>query len=98
MKINWDEPLPDCFKSKFLSWLKKLNLSETFELDRHYLSNFNLKDVTYIQLYGFSDASNKAYAAVVDIRFILKDGSYFINFVASKTKIVEGKKFDNSKT
>ena len=42
-----------------------------------------LKDVEIIELRGFSDASFKTYAAVIYIRFKLKDGSYSINFVAS---------------
>ena len=41
----------------------------------------------------------KAYAAVVYIRYKLKDGSYFVNVVASKTKVnpIERKKLNNSK-
>ena len=48
---------------------------------------FDLKDVEIIELHGFSDASLKAYAAVIYNRFKLKDGSYCISFVASKSKI-----------
>ena len=48
---------------------------------------FDLKDVEIIELHGFSDASLKAYAAVICIRFELKDDSHCVHFVASKTKI-----------
>ena len=48
---------------------------------------FNLKDVEIIEPHGFSDVSLKACAAVIYIRFKLRDSSYCINFVASKTKI-----------
>ena len=49
---------------------------------------FHLKDVEIIELQGFSDASFKAYAAaVIYISFKLKDGSYCVNFVATKIKI-----------
>ena len=47
----------------------------------------DLKDVEIIELHGFSDASLKAYAAVICIRFELKDDSHCVHFVASKTKI-----------
>ena len=48
---------------------------------------FDLKDVEIIELHGFSDASFKAYAAVICIRFELKDDSHCVHFAASKTKI-----------
>ena len=48
---------------------------------------FDLKDVEIIELHGFSEASLKAYAAVICIRFELKDDSHCVHFVASKTKI-----------
>ena len=57
------------------------------KLKRHYLKMFNLKDVEIIEPHGFSDVSLKACGAVIYIRFKLKDSSYCINFVASKTKI-----------
>ena len=47
----------------------------------------DLKNVEITELPGFSDASLKAYAAIIYIRFKFKDGLYFVNFVASKTKI-----------
>ena len=58
---------------------------------------FDLKDVEIIELHGFSDASLKAYAAVICIRFKLKYDSYCVNFVASKTKINPIQRQNNSK-
>ena len=48
---------------------------------------FDLEEVEIIELHGLSDASLKAYAAIIYIRFKLKDASYCVNFVANKTKI-----------
>ena len=59
---------------------------------------FDLKDIEIIEVHGFSDASLKAYATVIHIRFKLKDGSYCVNFVASKTKkALQKEKRNNSK-
>ena len=59
----------------------------SLKLGRHYFKMFDLKDVKIIELHGFSDASLKAYAAVIYISFELKDGSYCVNVVANKTKV-----------
>ena len=37
----------------------------SLKLERHYVKMFDLKDVEIIERHGFSDASLKAYAAVI---------------------------------
>lgn len=39
------------------------------------------------ELYGFSDASERAFAAVVYIRERIEDGSYYIALISAKTKV-----------
>ena len=60
---------------------------------------FDLEDLEIIDHHDFSDASLKAQASVIYVRFKLKDGSYCTNFVARKTKInhIERKKLNDSK-
>ena len=86
MKINWDDILPETIIGEWQNTLENVNVMNSLKLERHYLKMFDLKDVEIIELHGFSDASLKAYAAVIYIRFKLKYGSYCVNFVVSKTK------------
>ena len=87
MEINWDDVLPETIIAEWQNILENVNVMNSLKLERHYLKMFDLKDVLDIELQGFSDASLKAYAAVIYIRFKLKDGSHCANFVATKTKI-----------
>ena len=87
MKINWDNVLPETIIAEWQNILENVNVMNSLKLERHYSKLFDLKDVEITELHGFSDASLKAYAAVICIRFKLKDDSYCTNFVASKTKI-----------
>lgn len=45
-----------------------------------------------VELHAFSDASSKAYAAVVYIRSIYPDGRVLTNLLTSKTKVAPIKK------
>ena len=89
MKINWDDVLPETIIAEWQNVLENVNAMDSLKLERHYLKMPDLKDVEIIELHGFSDTGFKAYVAVIYIRFKLKlkDGSYCVNFVASKTKI-----------
>ena len=87
MKINWNDVPPETIITDWQNILKNENVMDSFKLVRHYLKISDLKDAAIIEVRGFSDAILKAYAAVIYIRFKLKDGSYCVNFVASKTKI-----------
>ena len=87
MKINSDNVLPETIIAEWQNILENVNVLNSLNLERHYSKLLDLKDVEITELHGFSDASLKAYAAVICIRFKLKDDSYCTNFVASKTKI-----------
>ena len=84
-KAHWDDPLP---KEMADQWNKMLQEFEflhgvtiprcCFDPEKHPVS---------IQLHGFSDASELAYAAVLYLRTLDSDGSVTVNLVASKTKV-----------
>ena len=87
MKINWNDVLPETIIAEWQNILENVNVINSLKLERHYLKMFDLEEVEIIELHWLSDASLKAYVAVIYIRFKLKDGSYRWWFVASKTKI-----------
>ena len=74
MKIDSDNILPETIIAEWQNILENVNVMNSLKLERHYLKMFDLKDVEIIEVHGFSDASWKAYAAVIYIRFTLKDG------------------------
>ena len=52
----------------------------------------DLSDVIDVQCHGYSDASGKAYASVVYLRFTFTNGDVKTVFVASKTRVAPMKK------
>ena len=91
MKINWDDVLAETIIAEWQNILENVNVMNSLKLEKHRLNMFDLKDVEIIKLHAFSDASLKACAAVIYIRFKLKDVSYRVNFVASKINPIERK-------
>ena len=73
VKLAWDEEIPQTFqeqhlswRKQHLSWRKQLPLLASKRLPRcYFLSN---QSQTSVELHGFSDASEKAYTAVVYVR------------------------------
>ena len=86
-QVTWDQEVP---VDLMTTWKKLLNDAVKLKpimLERHYLSERNLSEVKNTQLHGFSDASKRAYVAVVYIRNLFNDGTVLTKFVASKTKV-----------
>lgn len=63
--LNWDDTLPDPLCRKWSQFLKGLHALDNIRIPRFLSLD---RDVTSIQLHGFSDASEIAYAACVFIR------------------------------
>ena len=82
LKLAWDDPLPE---KEPHSWVRSysdlLNISN-FRVSRWYRLRSSSRDV---ELYGFADASERAYAAVVYI--CVNDNSRPVTLVAAKTKV-----------
>ena len=81
---SWDEPLNQECREEWKRWLRSARSCPTFKVPRCY----SLKSRKEIMLVGFSDASEKAYAAAVYIRIGDSEGTEVSTcLVASKTRV-----------
>ena len=87
LKFSWDEEVTEDLARKWRKLLRHCVDLQPTVIKRNYLNLWNLSDVTDIQLHGFADASMKAYACIVYLRFTLKNGNIVIAFVSSKTRV-----------
>ncbi|XP_064386059.1 uncharacterized protein LOC135334711 [Halichondria panicea] len=84
-KIDWDDPVPSDIQDAWIQWRKELPLLSQKHVPRCY---FDKKSQPHcLQLHGFSDASEVAYAAVVYLRITDKSENAQISLVMSKTKV-----------
>ena len=89
-KIDWDEELHGDSRERFNSFVSDLQHLSNVRVPRCY---FDVRSKpTNIQLHGFSDASQQAFAAVVYLRSTHEDSRVAVKFVASKTKVTPTKK------
>ena len=83
IQLDWDERLPD---SILQNW-------ERYQHNLIHIKNINIPRCLFTsavvsqQLHGFSDASEKAYAAVLYLRCYQSDGSISVRLVTAKTKV-----------
>ena len=64
-KLGWDEPVPEPYLTKHKNWRNQLSILSDIHIPRCY---FAQETTLTIELHGFSDASEAAYAAVVYVR------------------------------
>jgi len=82
-QTSWDEELCDAVQR---DW-------QTYQNDLYVIRNINIPrciivpNVFSYQFHGFSDASERAYAAAVYLRCVKLDGSISVNLVAAKSKV-----------
>ena len=78
-KVDWDEEVSDSIREEWSLWQSQLKHLACVHIPRCYFP----KDLTvsHLQLHGFSDASEDAYAAVVYIRATGSDGRSYVSLV-----------------
>ncbi|KAI8441259.1 hypothetical protein MSG28_014900 [Choristoneura fumiferana] len=82
--IDWDEELPSPLLDEWLTYREELSKLTEFRLHRWTNHRSN---ATLVELHGFSDASNAAYAAVVYLRVIDAEGRVHVSLVTAKTRV-----------
>ena len=85
LKVSWDDTVPPHIHADWLQWRAELDLLSRKLIPRYYFSKS--VDVASIQLHGFCDASEQAYAGVIYLRMTGSDGSVEVSLVCSKTKV-----------
>ena len=87
-KCDWDATVNDDMKEDFEKTISDLKSCESIEINRHYFSSHESQElIDSVELYGFSDASMKAYGSCVYIVYRLKTGGRVVSLVAAKTKV-----------
>lgn len=81
-KTQWDEEVPAPIKEKWIQFRTELPLLGKIKIDRW----INYESNDEIELHGFCDASEKAYAAVVYSK-IQKKSSVEVHLIVSKTRV-----------
>ena len=82
--LGWDQEIPLELKSQHKRWRTELPLLANIRLPRHYYQGGKPESVS---LHGFSDASAKAFSAVVYLRAVYKTGLPTSALVVSKTRV-----------
>ena len=84
-KVEWDDQVPTPIYDDWLQWRSELPLLSSKHIPRCYFSKDS--HIATVQLHGFSDASENAYAAVVYLRMTDVFGKVQISLVSAKTKV-----------
>lgn len=86
-KLEWDTPLNKELLAEWNNVWAGIQELEKIRIPRW----LNLLSEQKIQLHGFSDASLKAYGAVIYVRIIDENGIAHVNLIASKSRVAPSK-------
>lgn len=81
--IDWNDPLPDSILKGWMSFRQNLYDIETIRIPRWIETSLN----DQIELHGFCDASEDAYAAAIYVKVKTNDGNVSVNLLVAKTKV-----------
>lgn len=82
--LGWDVSLGETAAEQWRKYEAELPLLEQIRVPRRIYSDAGSQGV---ELHGFSDASERAYAAVIYLRAEDEDGSWRITLITARTKV-----------
>ena len=91
-KVDWDEPVPIQIRDTWFQWRSELPMLSEVHVPRCYFSKHTSTNSMEIQIHGFSDASEAAYAVAVYLRISDDFVGVQTSLVMSKTKVAPIKK------
>ncbi|XP_037906171.1 uncharacterized protein LOC119648480 [Hermetia illucens] len=80
---TWDEPITEELDAKWRNFRSQLPVLQEITIPRW----LHCSDTVTIQVHGFCDASEAAYAAVIYVRIEERDGSTTVQLITSKSKV-----------
>ncbi|GFW73403.1 integrase catalytic domain-containing protein [Trichonephila clavipes] len=83
IKLDWSEQLPPDAMEEWMNFHQKLAKVNNFKIPRCILLPATIR----IEIHGFSDASERAYAAVVYIKCFNESGQFQTTLLCSKSRV-----------
>ena len=81
LNLQWDEQVPNHLLKEWEPWRSELSILQSMSVPRcYYLKN---EELTGIEIHGFCDASEDAYAAVVYLKSFYKSGKTHVKLLLS---------------
>ena len=84
-KIDWDESVPQDIRDAWLQWRSELPSLSNKSIPRCYSPKG--ANIVSVQLHGFSDASEDAYAGIVYMCMVDSNRKVHTSLIMSKTKV-----------
>ena len=82
-KCEWDSPLPVELRERWYTYCRSLSDLPSLTIDRW----LGVSGSRSYQIHGYSDASSRAYAAVIYLRIDEGNDKYSVSLLAAKTKV-----------
>ncbi|KAL7870792.1 hypothetical protein SRHO_G00082890 [Serrasalmus rhombeus] len=86
MKLTWDDEIPEDLANRWCAWLSDLSQFASFSVKRC-IKPEGFGPVVSAQLHHFSDASEKGYGVVSDIRIKNSHGQVHCSFLLGKSRV-----------
>ena len=84
-RLSWDDAIPQAINNVWQKWIGEIDEFRRYSIPRNYFAQRT--GIETVQLHGFSDASETAYAGVVYLRGLGKNNEIYTSLVMAKTKV-----------